>query len=236
MMFPRIVIAAAKDHAAIEYPKESCGIVIDDEYIPCENTADDPKHHFRIDPKVILGHQIRHRTIQAVIHSHPNGPAHPTEDDMRQQIATRFTWGIIEVIKGLPLDPFFWGDDFPVAPLKGREFRHGVHDCFALVRDWFRVERGIVFPNFARKDEWWNGDDRLFDTHMEEAGFRKLPGMRVEQVGDCVIGKIRGAVPNHCGVFIGNDGLLHHLANRLSRVDNIGPWMKYATCVMRYDG
>jgi len=46
--------------------------------------------------------------------------------------------------------------------LVGREWSHGVLDCYALVRDWFRAERGVELPNFVRFDDWWKRGENLY--------------------------------------------------------------------------
>ena len=46
--------------------------------------------------------------------------------------------GIPFVVMCWPLyDVFWWGDKLPRAPLIGRGFRHGIHDCYSLIRDYY---------------------------------------------------------------------------------------------------
>jgi cell wall-associated NlpC family hydrolase len=43
-------------------------------------------------------------------------------------------------------------------------------------------------------------------------------------------------VPNHCGVYTGNDIFFHHAVNRLSCRENLYPlWKKYLTGIYRYE-
>ena len=44
----------AKQHALKDAPNESCGIVVDDNYYPCNNISDTPKDNFAIHPKDFL--------------------------------------------------------------------------------------------------------------------------------------------------------------------------------------
>ena len=63
---------AAKQHALEQAPKESCGIVVNDEYYPCLNIADTPEDNFSIHPKDFLRARSKGK-LQYIIHSHPNG-------------------------------------------------------------------------------------------------------------------------------------------------------------------
>ncbi|MGY3575275.1 C40 family peptidase [Bradyrhizobium sp. USDA 4504] len=89
-----VAIEAAKAHARSEFPKESCGFIASDLYVACENKAKDPLTNFEIDDDrydraCIAG------TIQAVVHSHPRGPAAASEWDIAQQHAAGLPWIIL---------------------------------------------------------------------------------------------------------------------------------------------
>ena len=77
---------------------------------------------------------LRAAKAELFFHSHPDGVGCPSESDMRyqQQLAIPF------VVMVWPLyDCFWWGDQLTPAPLLGRGFRHGVHDCYSLLRDYY---------------------------------------------------------------------------------------------------
>ena len=63
---------AAKQHALEQAPKESCGIVVNDEYYPCLNIADTPEDNFSIHPKDFLRARSKGK-LQYIVHSHPLG-------------------------------------------------------------------------------------------------------------------------------------------------------------------
>ena len=42
-MFSEIIINDIKAHAIRDYPNESCGFIVDEEYIPFENKAENPE-------------------------------------------------------------------------------------------------------------------------------------------------------------------------------------------------
>lgn len=233
-MIDKSAVMAAKDHARREYPRESCGFIVGARYVPCENVHEEPEKSFRIQHMEYLSH-LASGELRAVVHSHPAGPAHPTVEDQVAQQAMAVPWGIINVTKGQAFeDPFFFGDEAPIPPLIGRPFRHAVTDCYALVRDWFRLEYGITLKQYVRRDNWWDLGDNLLEGFFREAGFVEIE--KIERIGDCVIGKVLSPVSNHCGVYVGDGLVLHHLSGRLSRAEPLGPWMKFVRHALRYRG
>ncbi|WP_239057915.1 NlpC/P60 family protein [Pseudodesulfovibrio sp. JC047] len=229
-MFSPETIRAAQEHARAEYPREACGLVVDGAYLPRTNTVENPLVDFRISPQGYAA-AARRGEIQAVIHSHPDGPDHPSRADMIGQVDSGLAWGIVPVLSGAPQPPFFWGGNAPIPELIGRRFRHGVADCYALVRDWFRQERDDVLPEYPRDDEWWLGGGNLLMDNIQDAGFEVVDGD--PQVGDMVFLQICASVPNHCGVYLGDGLLLHHLVNRFSRVEPLNRWRKHIRLFIR---
>jgi len=234
-MFPRAVLEAAKAHAKSAYPLESCGLIVDERYIECVNEHETPAKHFRINQAVFDEVWEKQGPIRAVVHSHVHKPDYPSKLDMESQAAMGIPWGIVLVQSCYVCDPFWFGDDVPIAPLLEREFRWGVHDCYALVRDWYRLNHGILMPNFPREDEWWLNGQNMFEELYEEAGMVLIAGASLpEKRGDVIVGKIYSKVPNHCAVYEGNGLILHHLGNRLSERVPIEPWRKFIHKVFRH--
>jgi len=231
-MFANDVIQAAMDHARVEYPKESCGIVSGGFYYEMENIAIDKQSDFEIDAAEYLTFELD-RGVDAVIHSHPDGVHCPTKADMEGQDASGVPWGIVPVDFGSPVRPFFWGDTLPVAPLLGRQFRMGIYDCYSLVRDWYRQTHGIILPVGPRDPLWWERGENIIPENFAQAGFEEIDKLDIKE-GDVIIGRVLGRVENHTGVYIGNGLILHHLYDRLSRREPLGPWMKYVTRILRH--
>ena len=85
----------AVKHAEQENPKESAGLVVDGSYFPCKNIAPDPKANFAINP-VDYARAMFAGTIEAVVHSHPQGtPA--SECDRKACTQTKLPWYIYSV-------------------------------------------------------------------------------------------------------------------------------------------
>ena len=228
------VYAAASAHAIEAYPQEACGAVVSGAYVRLRNVANDPAVYFAIDPNE-LHDAVADGVLEWIIHSHPNGPAHPTEMDMRHQAQDDVPWAIIPTDGKACMPAVCFGDSLPIPDLIGRPFVHGVTDCYALIRDWYQVERGVRLPNFPRDDEWWNSDGNLYLDGFQEAGFRRITRDEA-QPGDVFLAQIRSPVPNHGGILLDHGLALHHLANRLSRREPIGPWLGYVTYWLRHGG
>tara|TARA_R100000353_G_scaffold44637_2_gene35858 strand:- start:737 stop:1042 length:306 start_codon:yes stop_codon:yes gene_type:complete len=83
---------AAKQHAIKEAPRESCGIVVNDVYYPCNNISDTPENNFAIHPKDFLKARSK-GYLQYIVHSHPKG-GNASEPDKKACIATKIPWYI----------------------------------------------------------------------------------------------------------------------------------------------
>jgi proteasome lid subunit RPN8/RPN11 len=246
--FGAAVEAAIVAHALDEYPAESCGLVVGGIYRRCRNVAPDPEESFEIAPDDYVA-AAAEGLIQAVVHSHrPAQGACPSRSDMAGQIASGLPWGIVVCDgQGCP-DLFWWGDSLPVPPLVGRPFRHGVADCYSIIRDWYRLERGVILPEFPRQDGWWTkpaGPDNPnhYVQDFAAAGFRRYAqgrdGAAVAQVGDVICFALRGKVPHHAGVYLGDGLMLHHLADseqrgRLSSREPVGRWLDFVVHWLRH--
>lgn len=218
------------EHVLSEYPKEACGIITEgNQFVPCENIHSDPLHFFQIDDSVFLKYKIK-----AILHSHPDGKLEPSAQDMQGQIDTNVEWGIA-VTDGREVSSIlYWGKNIP--PLIGREFRHGVSDCYSLARDYFKLEKNIELPEFPRDNEWWKNGENLYEEHIEEAGFRRLKVDEEPEPNDVVLMAISSEVCNHAAILIDGGLLLHHLTNRLSRREPAAPWRKMFRSWWRYNG
>jgi cell wall-associated NlpC family hydrolase len=169
--------------------------------------------------------------IVGVVHSHPGLPPNPSQADKVACEASGLPWFIV----GIPSED--WAQLEPcgyIAPLVGREWSHGVLDCYALLRDWYQAERGIELPNYERFDDWWKRGENLYLKNFAGAGFQALESDD-PQPGDCFLMQVASPVPNHAAVYLGDGLILHHLQGRLSSRDVYGGyWQKVTTHVLRY--
>lgn len=248
----------ARAHALRVYPEESCGFIVNGAYRPMQNIAADPATHedkpdcgcrlcaFEVSDADYLANV---EGLQAVVHSHPGGPAYPSKADMFHQESSAVAW-IILTLDGERFGPTtVWGGDCPVEPLIGREFIHGVTDCYSLIRDVFALgrdklaEQGIGWPHppiqlplFPRNDAWWEqSEDNFYEEKPQQIGFVEICPTQVRP-GDVFLGQIRSDRLNHGGVLLENNLILHHLPQRLSRREPAGLWARCAEKWIRYVG
>lgn len=214
------------DHAAACYPAESCGFVIEtlagQQYMPCVNIADQPTENFEISPDDWLRAHTAGEVI-AVVHSHPDGLPILSVADRKAQRRTALEWWLVfggEIRKFLN-----------VPPLRGRQFEHGTLDCYTLFRDAYHLA-GILMPDFVREDEWWKRGENLYIDNMESTGFYRVNN---PEPGDIILICLGTTVANHAAIYCGEQEILHHCPERLSRRDVYdGFWLKYTHSIWRH--
>jgi proteasome lid subunit RPN8/RPN11 len=215
---------AARDHTAEAYPAEAAGLVEHGEYVRLDNISRTP------DADVFLSDAdlVRVASADVFFHSHPDGRAVPSATDMVYQIQL----GIPFVVLTWPApDAFCWGDMLAPAPLVGRGFRHGVHDCCSLIRDYFR-EKGIQFHDGPRDWEWWSKGGDLYTQNFERAGFVKIDPATSTEPGDVVLMNFNHPVPMHGAVVVDQYLLLQHASGGravdATRLSSMVPRVRYA--------
>lgn len=221
-------VEEAKRHALDEYPKESCGLICGNKYYRCKNIADNPYNNFRISEQEQLS-KLRYGNIKCVIHSHNNYP-HCSKSDQYYQKSSGYPFGIINIFNHRIDDIWFWGDDNNPDPLIGRKFRNGSHDCYALARDWYIVNRGIVLPTRPHRFTWFKDklDEggniidpkiNLIVDNVINFGFKFVGVNDKFEIGDVLMARHMSEVINHTAIYVGKGLILHHLDHRLSRME-----------------
>jgi len=223
-------------HAAREFPREACGLLVihkgRETYVPCRNIGVGTDQ-FVIHPEDYV-RADRLGEIVGVFHSHPNLPAEPSQADKVACEASGLPWFILSFPSGQ------WHEMQPsgyIAPLVGRAWAHGVLDCYSVIQDWYRAERGIDLPNFDRFDEWWKRGQNLYLDNFGSAGFEALGAVQSQEmeVGDVLLMQVASPVPNHASIYLGDGLILHHLQGRLSSRDVYGGyWQKITTHILRH--
>ncbi|MDE9553068.1 C40 family peptidase [Xenorhabdus bovienii] len=228
------ITQAIMDHAKAEYPKECCGLVIQNSrkqhYIRSRNTAPSPTEQFSMHPEDYAEAEDI-GTIIAIAHSHPDATTQPSQLDIAQCDLSQIPWVIVSWPEGDIRTIMPTGG---IKPLLGRPFVHGIWDCYAIVRDWYRLERDIDIPDFERSDGWWERGENLYMKNYADAGFTECSGEL--QIGDVIIMQVQANEPNHAGIYIGDGLMLHHMHGQLSnRVSYSGYWQERTVMMLRHE-
>jgi proteasome lid subunit RPN8/RPN11 len=205
------VFEAAYAHGMEAFPDEAAGIVSGGEYQRLENRSTTPGEDVLLSDVDLL----RVADAELFFHTHPNGLGCPSAQDMTYQLQL----GVPFVIMVLPtFDLFAFGDQLPKQVIIGRGFRHGVHDCYALVRDWFEPA-GVPLADYPRGWEWWTKGLDLYRANFKAWGFVEIPPEEATRRGDVALFSFNFAVPMHAAIVIDRDLMLHH-ASGIRPVDH----------------
>lgn len=226
MMLSSQIMRDWKNHAKQCYPFESCGIITNNKYIPSVNVCENPSIGFKIDPVLIS----KINKIDMVLHTHIE-TNYPSKIDMQEQESMGTPWSIGYCPNGYIEDWFSWGDSLQIPPLKGRNYRFGITDCWTLIRDWFRLELGILLPIFPRdRNDLANGKT-LFDQ-FGDADFVEVDN--VKYPGDCMLFKMNSSIINHCGVLVSDEKFIHQPLTGVSRSSMVQLWNRKAVGFYRH--
>ena len=228
------MIELIQDHFEKEYPKEGCGVIGivkgKKQWFPCENLAKDTEN-FILSSTDYLNIK-RKADIYAIVHSHPDASNEASQHDIDCCNALGVPYYIFSY-PGMELNII--EPKNRAYPLIGREYEFGTKDCFEAMRDYLLSQSIKIPPRIPFEDNWW---DRNLNYFNEET-IKKWGGKKIEfsdlKKNDVLIFKVKHQVPDHCGVFLGNDVFFHHAENRLSCRENLYPfWAEYLIGAYRY--
>lgn len=216
--------------AALYPGKEACGYIgADHRAVLVENVALTPSDEWRMRPGAVPSDAL------AVWHSHPDGPAYPSHADMVYSIASALPHAIVVD------DSVLWfGEGVPKRPLIGREFRHGITDCYSAIRDAY-FACSIDLPDYPREWQWWNNGENLYNDFFKHAGFKEIE-FSDALPGDVLLFCIRSNVINHAAIWCGGDLIFHHVSanlpidtRRLSVTDSLARWQRFLAKVLKHE-
>jgi hypothetical protein len=134
--------------------------------------------------------------------------------------------------------PVFWHDDIvpTVESLEGRLYRWGDYgsdgkgDCFAIIKDWFLLNKGFVIPSVPRD---FYDKEKIYYTlgHIGLANIKQFERLNALSIGDVLVFKI-GKQGEHSGIYIGNGQMLHHPSNGVSKVETVSRYVPFIHMVL----
>lgn len=230
------LVEKVREHAAAQAPAECCGLAIISKgklrYWPCKNISQF-NDQFVIDPQDFIAAETAGEVV-GVCHSHVFVAPNPSEADKVMCEQTQLPWLIVNHPVGTyqQIEPSGYQ-----APLVGRQYSHGVLDCYQIIVDYYRRELGVELPHFEREDGWWYRGENLYVQNFEKAGFVKVAGDDISLLKphDVVLMQVGSQVPNHAAIYAGGNEILHHVYGRLSSRDVYGGyWQKSTTHILRH--
>lgn len=247
---------AIEKHALAEYPREACGLIVAldrrHSYIPCTNQAEHDQD-FKISAQDYADAEDRGEVL-AIVHSHIDRSAMPTDLDKRSCEATGLPWHIVSVLNDMGETYIGGWHSFEPSgyrlPLIGRQFHHGTIDCYGVIRDFYDYELGIHLIDLPREDKWWDKPDakELYLDQYHLVGFSDVTDGSL-QYGDVILMQYNSNMTNHGGVYLGDavlktdpdlhpipNAMLHHPQPRLSeRVVYGGMWRDQTRKIIRHE-
>ena len=216
-------------HAKEQDPKESCGLLLNirgkERYYPCRNLSMTNHQCFILDPEDYVKADNTGE-ITAIVHSHPVTPPIPSQADKISCEHSNLPWYIVNPKTEQ------WGFYKPEGykpPILGRPWVWGVTDCWSLVVDWYKEEKGIKLLDYKRPttpEEFL--ENPVFEKYLPSRGFRLLEPNEKLIDGDVLAMSIFGQGLNHVAIFLNGD-VLHHLTDRLSCIEPYSEWLLKCT-------
>lgn len=224
------------NYTVLEYPNEMCGVIVCndgvDVFLPIPNISNkykiNSRDSFVIDPEAYSALEDRF-VIKAVVHSHPDSTSQPSVHDKVRCNQGEVPWLIISY-PNVDLSITYPSKE---TSLEGREFVHGVQDCYSLVKDYYATQ-GITLSEYNREDEWWQkGKDYYLDNYEKE-GFYEIQEKDL-RVGDLILMQVESPTTNHAAILVSDNVILHHLYGRPSCKGVYGGyWRERTTRLLRH--
>lgn len=112
----------------------------------------------------------------------------------------------------------------------------GTNDCYTVVREVLNRAFGVLMPNYARPEFFYDPQLDLFTKIAQEPYFEHLPvDAKFLKSGDILCFKVHNERVNHVGIYLGNNLFLHQLYNCNPREENLSmAWLRRVDIVLRH--
>jgi len=230
---------AMQVYGAKEYPKEACGLVLahrtgKTEIVRCTNTHEFPTKMFRIGRIEHTQHADRAQVI-GIWHTHPEGHHTFTDADKAGCEVGGVPWYVMQITK--EGENFVYGEVQSMQPsgfkmaYTGRPYVPGIFDCWTLAIDYFAREHSIALRNYPYTLPDGTPGATLFAKHYQDEGFVQLINEEPKPSDLFFIQDAGSDEPNHVAIYVGDDRMLHHSLNRLSKHDIYGGYYQKHTVI-----
>jgi proteasome lid subunit RPN8/RPN11 len=207
-----------KNYAKKQAPEEACGLLAiikgKETFWPCKNLAEGKFEFFILDPDDWAECEDTGEVI-GVIHSHPLGPATPSDNDKAacEHLGFPYYMYSIEHDHWEKLEPTGW----KAPTLIGRKFIWGKYDCWSIVTDWFKENKNISIKYWLRPKKIKDfSDNPYFHKVLTESNFVKQKTNNNLKEGDVLLFQTVTGNLDHVAVYIGDNMILNHNIKALS--------------------
>lgn len=116
--------------------------------------------------------------------------------------------------------------------LVGREWEYGKHDCFSLIRDYYKL-LGVFLPDYERPNDLTSCNSIFLDQAIFY-GFQEIE-FKKRRLHDVLIMRIGTQTPMHAAIYLENERILHQKQDSLSCTESLGSYyVKQTKGVFRY--
>lgn len=225
-------------HFAEADPEEACGIIAVKlgklQWFPCENIAENKLEFFAFNAKQYIK-IARESDIIGIVHSHIGESCEPSEWDIEMCNSLGITYYIFNFPN---LDSYVLEPKETITDLYGREYNFGTADCFEAVRDFYKTVDIHLQHRYIFDEKWWEKKDSNYfcDSFIQKFYENCVPVESNFKKYDLLVFNVNSEIPNHCGIYLGEDVFYHHAVNRLSCRENLYPfWKQYITRAYRHE-
>lgn len=196
--------------------EEVCGLI----YAPlggpaaiwrCDNIAESRAEEFEIDTKEYL-RASQAGEILGIYHSHPT-PAGFSEADLECAEEMAVPFYLYDVQQDT------WSEFLPASyqpPTIGNRWILGFSDCFACVRFYYRAILHVYIGDYDRDESFCHEEQGVIMANFEKEGFELVPKATL-RLHDVILFKTDKVLPQHFGVYLGQQKFLHHVQGGFSR-------------------
>ena len=200
-------------HILNTFPEEMCGIIVEGDFIPLQNIAENKEETFKIDTKELIPFLGK---IEFIVHSHcqnENTPLHfdirtPSLNDVKGQKLSGVPW-LIYGTEGETVTEPLKLPRTPSRDYEGRPLIWYISDCYNLVQDYYRYELNIILKDHDIKQEAKDlvNAARNLEKNGLNLEFTLIPETLDFRNGDVLV--LNNSIPGvHLGVY--HEGYIIH--------------------------